>query len=316
MSYAWGEASACRTIFVNNCALMVRKNLWDFLDVYRRNCSVQEPLWIDQICVDQGNINERNHQVRLMSEIYSTATIVLSWLGGPERNSEIALRYLQCVNKVQCHSPSYLEKKAIEDPFQRVYWSRLWIIQEILLAREVLIMCGELSVDWNSIILFCHKRRPHLPSSLTKVVIPPPLLNLIQLYEIKQKTPSDEPPLQWRMVDILDRFASCICQDPRDKVFGLMALVSKLDAIDIDYMLTAEAVFMEVMKKMAYLQAQVVRSFALSLRRSMGLDPLDDTQISKLSLREKEQPKKKSDFTLLGHCLSLRICYSPNPYHL
>jgi hypothetical protein len=45
----WGEASACQTIFVKNCALMVRQNLWDSdsLDVYGCSCSDQRSLWID-----------------------------------------------------------------------------------------------------------------------------------------------------------------------------------------------------------------------------------------------------------------------------
>jgi hypothetical protein len=38
-------------------------------------------LWIDSICIDQFNIEERNAQVKLMGEIYRGANMVLIWLG-------------------------------------------------------------------------------------------------------------------------------------------------------------------------------------------------------------------------------------------
>jgi hypothetical protein len=38
-------------------------------------------MWIDAVCIDQGNNEEKTQQVGIMKEIYRCATQVLIWLG-------------------------------------------------------------------------------------------------------------------------------------------------------------------------------------------------------------------------------------------
>lgn len=225
LSYTWSLTTDAQTIIVNNCSLTVRNNLWNFLDMYRRGLSVDKPprpLWIDQICVDQENVSERNHQVKLMADIYSSAIVVLSWLGEAEDHSDLALQYLHHSTAEQNHHPTTFEKIALASLFKREYWFRL--------------MCGEFSIDWRRIAIFCHSIR-RLPKS-SRVHIPPTLQNFVQLYHEKFTRP------KWGPVDILDRFASCHCQNPYDKVFRLMSLIYESNSIEIDYTLNAEAVFL------------------------------------------------------------------------
>lgn len=59
---------------------MVRQNLYKFLKSYRQTLK-RKYLWIDALCIDQGNIPERNHQVAQMTSIYSNAEEVIVWLG-------------------------------------------------------------------------------------------------------------------------------------------------------------------------------------------------------------------------------------------
>ena len=71
LSYTWGDPESPKyKILINNHAFNVRQNLWYFLKQGRQfgQCCL---LWIDAISVDQSNINERNHQVALMRDIYS-----------------------------------------------------------------------------------------------------------------------------------------------------------------------------------------------------------------------------------------------------
>lgn len=41
-------------------------------------------VWGDSICINQGNIKERNSQVQLMSRIYKSANSAIAWLGRRE----------------------------------------------------------------------------------------------------------------------------------------------------------------------------------------------------------------------------------------
>lgn len=62
LSYTWGEPSADYRILANGMMLQVRKNLFEFLEVAAELYS-GEDLWIDALCIDQGDNAEKNVQV-------------------------------------------------------------------------------------------------------------------------------------------------------------------------------------------------------------------------------------------------------------
>ncbi|KAK6954802.1 hypothetical protein Daesc_004771 [Daldinia eschscholtzii] len=142
-------------------------------------------LWVDAISINQQDTQERNHQVTMMASIYRNATSVLSWLGAPDENHhDLALRTM---NKVMYSIYSTLGKhpissadlpevvrvgfewmvanlgpyphdstrrqnvqwQALKDLSQNQYWSRMWILQEIALARDTSahwFICGAESI--------------------------------------------------------------------------------------------------------------------------------------------------------------------------
>lgn len=83
LSYEWSEQQPTRIIFLNGKPFEVRCNLFSFLQAAPKSY-LNGPdcgLWIDAICIDQSNIEEKNQQVRMMGSIYSQALRVLVWLG-------------------------------------------------------------------------------------------------------------------------------------------------------------------------------------------------------------------------------------------
>lgn len=70
LSYTWGPAEDSYEIFLNRHAFRVRSNLYHFI-YQTRSQKKWRYFWIDAICIDQGSVLERNHQVRLMKDIYS-----------------------------------------------------------------------------------------------------------------------------------------------------------------------------------------------------------------------------------------------------
>jgi hypothetical protein len=81
LSYTWGSSKRYDDIMLNGEAFPVGYNLWSFL----RQMRIREQYgnyWIDAICINQGSVLERNHQVQMMWQIYSNALSVAAWLGG------------------------------------------------------------------------------------------------------------------------------------------------------------------------------------------------------------------------------------------
>ena len=175
LSYTWGEGQAEHTVYINGLAFLVRRNLYDFLCSMCELRDFERLLWIDQLCIDQEDLTERNHQVMMMAEIYSHAEGVVAWLGQAGLNSGIAMRALSTLEDIcnlgcaQEHRGDPREQNSVlvqkfltaveregspgadsssdvldgmVDIMNRPYWSRLWIVQELYLAQSITLMCS------------------------------------------------------------------------------------------------------------------------------------------------------------------------------
>ena len=76
----WGPDVERRFILVNGRRFQIRPNVWQFLHLARK-LKISDSLWIDAICIDQKNTQERNHQVQQMADIYRDAKHVLIYPG-------------------------------------------------------------------------------------------------------------------------------------------------------------------------------------------------------------------------------------------
>ncbi|OHE95852.1 hypothetical protein CORC01_08849 [Colletotrichum orchidophilum] len=143
LSYAWGDKDQTTSILLNGLGFEVTNNLHAALKVLRSKTN-NSFLWVDAICVNQKDDYERSHQVSLMTRIYSKARIVLCWLG-PDVDDHSILPFLRgCVHHADTlSSPQAFASKsdAIRDILSRPYWSRLWVVQENVLAKERLFLC-------------------------------------------------------------------------------------------------------------------------------------------------------------------------------
>ncbi|CAO2654062.1 Nn.00g107950.m01.CDS01 [Neocucurbitaria sp. VM-36] len=93
LSYVWGNAATPSKITVNGCEFPVTENLWVALR-HLQYKHIAPAIWIDAICIDQKNEDEKNYQVPLMGRIYSNARKVLVWLGPGTEDSDQAFMIL------------------------------------------------------------------------------------------------------------------------------------------------------------------------------------------------------------------------------
>ncbi|KAH6982651.1 heterokaryon incompatibility protein-domain-containing protein [Ilyonectria destructans] len=110
LSYTWGSPLNKQKILMDGTPFQVTGNLFAALQHLRNPTSLRENvpvrhqashrlLWIDAICINQEDIDERNFQVRLMWHIYAIAGQVSVWLGEEADDSAVAMEMIRLLAK-------------------------------------------------------------------------------------------------------------------------------------------------------------------------------------------------------------------------
>ena len=161
LSYTWGEPEPGSRLSCNDAHLLVQQNLNLALRHLRSRHAIRT-LWIDAVCINQADIEERNKQVTLMRDIYSKASQVVAWIGD-ERPIDTAAMDLddalitpETPNKKDTalteRSVKLMQYKvAMMVLIRRPWFGRAWIIQEVALAKKVIVQCGQKTVRWESL---------------------------------------------------------------------------------------------------------------------------------------------------------------------
>lgn len=98
LSYTWGPGARDHPLPIYTGgpsfhSLKITLTLHSALPFLVKECTTGF-LWIDQICIDQEDVQERNSQVAMMSDIYSRAVSCLVWLGEATGFSQVTLMNL------------------------------------------------------------------------------------------------------------------------------------------------------------------------------------------------------------------------------
>jgi hypothetical protein len=185
-------------------------------------------------CIDQKSTTERNHQVRLMSEIYAQASQVLVYLGfhHPEAISNL-LGYLDRRARGIITGDPTIEKSMLLGFLQHPYFNRVWVLQEISLAKLVVLHTDHETIYWHAQTV---QELVNLCKNLNHD--PPGVLHWLPA------TQRDEHDC----LDLLHRARRCMATDPRDKVFALYGFlpVCFREALPVNYAMGAEEVYSNV----------------------------------------------------------------------
>lgn len=140
LSYAWGLSSEYSTINLHGKQLSIGRNLHHALRDLRQPHSWLL-IWTDAICINQSDDREQSHQVQQMGRIYSDARVVHAWLD--HRFDPKAGIFEEINNSLDPLDARRASDKDFWDPavrfLQNPYWKRMWIQQELILAREILV---------------------------------------------------------------------------------------------------------------------------------------------------------------------------------
>ncbi|KAE9378736.1 HET-domain-containing protein [Stipitochalara longipes BDJ] len=172
LSYCWGDLRTKKTITINDTVVEVGHNLEAALRQLRLRGHLR--IWIDALCINQSDNEERGLQIRNMRQIYSQALYVISWLGDDPDNIANAVKYLfeneryvwfpgrrhTAVGFTFGSRGGMTEEQREWDTqrwrifqsfFELDYWRRVWVIQEIASSHRVKVLFGHTEMDWKYI---------------------------------------------------------------------------------------------------------------------------------------------------------------------
>ncbi|KAI1768399.1 HET-domain-containing protein [Hypoxylon sp. FL1150] len=144
MSYCWGPGPESKCIYLNHHQFPSRPNLSQLLLHMRHHCLAYpewQYFWIDAICINQSDGEEKTEQVGRMDETYRNAITVAAWLGMPEESEDKEMHGRD--HRFKLSSPAFVDE-IVRSP----YWSRMWIVQELILAKEIVLLYGHARLPW------------------------------------------------------------------------------------------------------------------------------------------------------------------------
>jgi len=291
LSYVWGTDVPSAAVLINGEPFSVRKNLAAALrHLQKTDRSLN--IWVDAICINQDDNKERSHQVQMMAKIYKSSIEVLAWLGLAEDESDAAMEKLEEIGgkaieagmhdfratdmpnwfnpgvderlqRLKTSLGGLAEREGLElfhpaliPLSKRVYWTRVWVLQEFSVAQTVTVQCGSKRLDvttFGAAFNFCAFARWTLSSRFKPEDYRDPNSKLRSLSG-SANSPSGAPN---QLVGARRRYNSetgkretlrsllqRTCQpspsifplgatDPRDKIYGLLSLAADSEQLGI-----------------------------------------------------------------------------------
>ncbi|PVH71482.1 HET-domain-containing protein [Cadophora sp. DSE1049] len=163
LSYVWGQYSEPRDKLLCNdgCAVDITANCRDALQIIRkRKTTGITTIWVDSICINQSDDTEKASQIPNMEEIYSWAEVVYVWLGqgnelSDRENGGFKASFKQAM---AWHNQALVGIAEVVSTVRlRGDWfNRVWTFQELILAQDIVVMCGDYSLSWDRFLRGMH----------------------------------------------------------------------------------------------------------------------------------------------------------------
>ena len=277
LSYTWGDPSSTTPIVVNGRRFNITTNL-DCALRYLRRPDTKRRLWIDAICINQHDAREKEVQVRVMAALFKHSTKVLIWLGKGLEPSVLANgKSLMSISEIFEVISNVADGKGIahlvgEMPWERwdrwipsllemlkfPWFRRLWVVQETAMTPDPMLICGESSLPWQTLV----KAHRSLPSTLTfsangAVAMRGAFQNLdalVNCWRLHQlwgddKTLPEAEHARRLILLLYSLMGKFLCSDERDRFYGIIGMAGDSELwmdIPVDYEKSAGTVFRDL----------------------------------------------------------------------
>jgi hypothetical protein len=128
LSYVWGGSDTPQSVFIDNYNLPVTVNLYKAL-LRLRDRTFERILWVDSICINQADEQEKEHQIQSMAKIYGQANRVIVYLGEAADDSDQAFEDIRVAAETEPTSSLQSEEghKAMLKLLERPWFRRIWV---------------------------------------------------------------------------------------------------------------------------------------------------------------------------------------------
>jgi hypothetical protein len=174
LSYVWGDPKITIAIQLVKTRNQINR-LWrsrheshtEFQATTNLECAMRHlryknksrTLWVDAIFINQADELEKGHQIQRMGAIYREAVQVCLWLGEAAYSSDAAMELFETYygssemrREELLYSPDWsLHWKAVLYLAGRPWFTRRWIVQEVVLALKSTVYCGNKSTHWGAL---------------------------------------------------------------------------------------------------------------------------------------------------------------------
>ncbi|KAH6623463.1 heterokaryon incompatibility protein-domain-containing protein [Chaetomium tenue] len=241
ISYTWGPPMPTATITIDGKPMVVRKRCYSALRTMRSHL-IAVPVWIDAICINQNDTHEKSFQVGMMGTIYHGAQSVAACLECGDSLTVMRNMYplIPATLDASQAQDEVFERwqAAVHDMLGNPYFTRMWIVQEIALARELRLYSGEDVLDWSAFGAQTYDWRGKM-MSLKRYPPGPDLERALKELsdtrtemgtnkEYAHQTRNITPTLTGLMSSHLARG----CENPRDKLYAMLPMLKHAGGFD------------------------------------------------------------------------------------
>jgi hypothetical protein len=257
LSYVWGTSGTTSSVLLHERSFPVTRNLESILRHLR---GVKERvLWIDALCIDQSNIDERSQQVSEMHNIFARASQVVAYLGEAWEGIESALALMVFTgDHPELHWDSSSERSirshgfdgakvsqcdSIVRFFSSPWWTRIWTVQEGVLAQRVEYAYGTYRLNADILHRFqhyCNLHRHWCCSVLTSIESTSSSsgLDFAEGYQraVRPRQLADRTAKTLGFLEVTAMFRPRLCLNTSDKIYALLGIAPDLRAcVAVDY---------------------------------------------------------------------------------
>ena len=267
ISYAWGKLDEYSPVLINegDC-LTVTHSLFEALCWVSSDKTLD--FWVDQLCINQYDLAERNQQVQMIGEIFGKAVMTFVWLGQADESSQSAFRLIKALahsdlplieafsilrgdehsRLMEVLSPQRVgfeteesQWVAIHDLSKRPWFSRLWTFQEVVTSKDIVFLCGGFHCTHDELLrafYLAEAVQGHRSSGMENT----------ELTRVRRSN-----YLSGKSVPLLDLLLETSngnydCALPQDRIYALLALQHREQRlkVPVDYSRSTQSLYTEV----------------------------------------------------------------------
>jgi hypothetical protein len=237
LSYVWGSPGKVKNIVVDGISLGVTANLFSALHDLRDDTRTLL-LWVDAICINQSDNEEKAKQIGIVGQIYAGASHTIIYLG----LGIIDTREPLCLAVLANDGQNEVEARVLESLAKKEWFSRVWVFQELVFSNDPWVQCGRSRVKWGvfyAALCFGDQTESTVSSMEAARIVHQSHrgLNAIKTVENHRDTNANGASPGNTMIELLHARRGLGVTDPRDMIFAHVgfAVDGTSEDIVVDY---------------------------------------------------------------------------------